>query len=59
MTKNEFIQAGPPLSVTGLTLWGLPLNEWVYVLTALYTLFLICDKLITLVRRFINKEDHE
>jgi len=42
---NEVARAAPPVSVGGLTLWGFPLSEWVLILTAIYTLFLIIDKI--------------
>lgn len=28
----------PPLTVTGASLFGLPLSDWVYILTIVYTL---------------------
>jgi len=29
---------GPPLTVTGASMFGLPLSDWVYILTIIYTL---------------------
>lgn len=29
---------GPPLTVTGASMFGLPLSDWVYILTIFYTL---------------------
>lgn len=49
--SKEALTMAPPLGVTGFTLWGHPLAEWVYILTALYTIFLIVDKLPTVVER--------
>jgi hypothetical protein len=43
-TLIEAARAAPPAGVTGLTVWGVGLQDWVYVLTAIYTLFLIIDK---------------
>lgn len=31
-------RVAPPLTVTGLSLFGLPLSEWVYITTIIYTL---------------------
>ena len=45
MNHTEAIQAAPPVSVVGLSLFGVPLSEWVYVATLIYTVFLIVDKL--------------
>lgn len=46
---SEAVKAAPPLTVGGLTLWGVGLADWVLMLTALYTIlqifFLIRDKL--------------
>lgn len=41
----EAVKAAPPVGVGSLTLMGLPLNEWVLILTLIYTIFLIIDKL--------------
>lgn len=44
----ETLRAAPPLTVGGLTLFGIGLSDWVLILTALYTVlqigFLIRDK---------------
>lgn len=34
--EKEVMQNAPPLTVTTLSLFGVPMQEWVYVLTALY-----------------------
>lgn len=47
----EAVKATPPVSVTGLTLYGVPLNDVVLVLTGVYTLVLLIDKLPTLFKR--------
>lgn len=47
MNKESLTEAArvvPPVGVTGLTLWGLPVQEWVYVATLVYTVFLIIEK---------------
>lgn len=42
MTKNEVLtealKSAPPISVAGATIAGISLQEWVLVLTAVYTL---------------------
>lgn len=48
---REAISATPPVSVSGLTLLGFPLSEWVLVGTAIYTAFLIIDKMPTVAER--------
>lgn len=50
-TLIEAAKAAPPVSVTGLTLYGVPLNDVVLVLTGLYTVFLIIDKLPAMFKR--------
>lgn len=41
----EAVKAAPPIAITAATLAGLSLQEWVYVMTILYTLMLIGQKL--------------
>ena len=38
---TEAVKAAPPLTVGGLTMWGVGLSEWVLVLTAIYTILQI------------------
>ena len=57
MNIRETAQAVPPVGVGGLTLWGYGLSEWVLVLTAIYTLFLIIDKLPAVATRVSNLID--
>lgn len=35
----------PPAGVSGMVVWGIPLNDWAVILTIVYTLLLIFDKL--------------
>lgn len=54
MTKEsvaELAKALPPVGVGGLTLWGVQLSDWVLILSAIYTLFLLIDKFPTMVQR--------
>lgn len=37
----EALKASPPVTVVGLTLGGIPLQEWVYILTIVYLLMQI------------------
>ena len=47
----EAVKAAPPVGITGLSLYGVPLNDIVLVLTGLYTVILLIDKLPTLFKR--------
>lgn len=38
---GEITKAAPPVSITGLTLAGVQLSDWVLILTALYTILQI------------------
>lgn len=38
---GEITKAAPPVSITGLTLAGVSLNEWVLIATLLYTVLQI------------------
>ena len=46
----EAVKAAPPVTVVGMTLGGVSLQEWVLILTAVYTVlqiaFLIRDKVL-------------
>lgn len=42
--------AAPPVGVGTLTLAGMPLSQWVLILTAVYTIFLIIDKAPAVMR---------
>ena len=46
---TEAIKAAPPITVGGLTIWGVSLSGWVLILTAIYTVlqiyFLLRDRL--------------
>jgi hypothetical protein len=46
-TVQEGVKLAPPISVVGVTLAGMSLQEWVYALTIVYTLLLIAHKLVT------------
>jgi hypothetical protein len=35
--KTELLKASPPIGVTATTVAGVPLSEWVYIVTILYT----------------------
>lgn len=48
---KEAAMSAPPISVGALTLFGFPLQEWVLLCTLIYTLFLIVDKLPTVLAR--------
>lgn len=47
------IKVAPPLTVSGFTLFGHPMQEWVYILTALYTVIQIG----VTVSKFLTKKD--
>lgn len=54
----EAAKAAPPLGVGGLTLFGVPLNDVVLLLTAVYTVFLIiktAPAVIAVLRDWFNK----
>lgn len=35
---EEIAQLAPPLIISNASLWGLPLSDWVYVFTILYSI---------------------
>lgn len=56
-TVTEMFKLSPPGAVGGLNLFGVPIPEVVALLTLLYTVLLIVDKLRDMRRKW--KEDHE
>lgn len=55
--KTDLTQAAaaaPPVTVTGLTLFGFPLQEWVLLLTFIYTIVLIYTTVARHVRESKN-----
>lgn len=40
----DIAKLSPPATTVGLSVLGIPLQEWVYILTIAYTLLLILDK---------------
>ena len=50
---SALVKASPSLTVTGMTILGITLHQWVYVATILYTLVAIA----TLIKRFWMKKD--
>lgn len=41
--RDEVIKMTPPAVISGVTIMGLPLHEWVYVMTIIYTIVgIIC-----------------
>jgi hypothetical protein len=51
---NDAVLAAPPIGVGALTLWGVPLSEWVLICTLFYTILLIIDKLPSAVARVVG-----
>ena len=44
-TTTEVVKLAPPLSVGGMNILSIPLNEWVIIATLVYTGMLITDRL--------------
>lgn len=53
-TLSQAAQASPPVSVAGLTMLGVPIAEWVQLMTLVYVLGLIVVQLPK-IRDSINK----
>lgn len=49
--STEALWATPPIATGGLVLFGVTLSNWVIILTLIYTVFLIVDKLPTVIER--------
>lgn len=46
---TDAVKAAPPLAITGMTVMGFPMSDWVLLLTAIYTTI----QIVALVRRFL------
>jgi dolichyl-phosphate-mannose--protein O-mannosyl transferase len=53
-TLSQVAAASPPVSVAGLTLMGMPIAEWVQLITLIYVLGLVIIQLPK-IRDAINK----
>lgn len=59
MSKEAVVhaaQAAPPTAVTGLTLCGVALSDWVLVATLVYTVFMILNGALTLRDKLRGKK---
>ena len=45
----DLVKAAPPLTITGMTMLGFPISDWVLLLTALYTIL----QIYLLLRRMV------
>lgn len=55
---RDLLPAAPPVGVTGMTLMGMPLSEWVLILTLVYTavqIIIVLPKAAAVVRRLLRK----
>ncbi len=50
---NEVIKTTPPIGVSALSIFGIPLSDWVYVVTILYVLIQIY---VLIYKTFIKKD---
>lgn len=57
-TVREAVSATPPVAASSLYLFGYPLNDMLLVITAVYTLLLISEKLIAMWQRWKNRKDN-
>jgi hypothetical protein len=48
---HEVVRASPPVSVGGMALWGVQIEQWLILLTIVYTIFLIIDKSPNVIAR--------
>ena len=51
---NEIVKTTPPIGVSTLSLMGIPLSDWVYIVTIMYVLIQIC---VLLYNTFFKKEE--
>lgn len=51
---NEIVKTTPPIGVSTLSLMGIPLSDWVYIVTIMYVLIQIG---VLLYKTFFKKEE--
>lgn len=51
---NEIVKTTPPIGVSTLSLMGIPLSDWVYIVTIMYVLIQIW---VLLYKTFSKKEE--
>ena len=51
---NEIVKTTPPIGVSTLSLMGIPLSDWVYIVTIMYVLIQIW---VLLYKTFLKKEE--
>jgi hypothetical protein len=50
-STSEALLASPTLATGGLVMFGVSLSNWVIIMTLVYTLFLIIDKVPVIIER--------
>lgn len=53
----DVVKAGPPVAVSVVSLFGMTLSDWAYILTILYTACMIADWVYKKVRAFRAARD--
>ena len=56
VAKDTILAAAPSVTVSVATVFGVPLEEWVYVVTILYTLVMTVKTLMDIIRE--NRRDN-
>lgn len=56
MDNSEVIKTTPPIGVSTLSVLGVPLSDWVYIVTIIYALI---QMYILIYKTFYKKEEEE
>lgn len=59
VAKDTILAATPPVTVSVATVLGIPLEEWVYVVTILYTLVMTVKTLMDIIREAHSDNNNE
>ena len=46
---SDVIKAAPPITITGMTIVGIPIQDWVLIMTLVYTIL----QILIIARRFM------
>ena len=59
VAKDTILAATPSVTVSVATVFGVPLQEWVYVVTILYTLVMTVKTLMDIIREAHRDNNNE
>lgn len=59
LKASDLLQGAPPVTIAGLKLFGIPITEWLVLLTLIYTIVILILALRKLVTPLFHKPSEE